>query len=164
MQIRRHRRRRAHRGDWAPWRHLNGSALKNSSNLFLVSRAAAGVRGTELGEGVWRRTDSGDGAGPRATTALISGGGRAAGHGPQTHFCISHLSRGAPAHCTPYERHLLSLATRHDGADNGERACGDHPTDHSTYNIYGAACRAARDSRALVQIPARDATDTTRRS
>lgn len=51
MQIRRHRRRRAHRGDWAPWRHLNGSALKNSSNLFLVSRAAAGVRGTELGGG-----------------------------------------------------------------------------------------------------------------
>ena len=77
MQIRRHRRRRARRGDGAPWRHLNGSALKNSSNLFLVSRAAAGVRGTELGEGVWRRTDSGDAAaqGPRATTALISGGG-----------------------------------------------------------------------------------------
>ena len=28
-----------------------GSALKNSSNLFLISRAAAGVRGTELGGG-----------------------------------------------------------------------------------------------------------------
>ena len=51
MQIRRHRRRRARRGDGAPWRHLNGSALKNSSSLFLISRAAAGVRGTELGGG-----------------------------------------------------------------------------------------------------------------
>ena len=109
MQIRRHRRRRAHRGDWAPWRHLNGSALKNSSNLFLVSRGRVEAH---------RRRRRG-GAGPRATTALISG---------ETHFCISDL------------------------------------TNHSTYNIYGAACRAARDSRALVQIPARDAIDTTRRS
>ena len=113
MQIRRHRRRRAHRGDWAPWRHLNGSALKNSSNLFLVSRAAAGVRGTELGEGVWRHRRGGDAA--------------AQGRAPR-----QRLFRGA-AGC-------------------------------STYNMYGAACRAARDSRALVQIPARDAVDTTRRS
>ena len=172
MQIRRHRRRRAHRGDWAPWRHLNGSALKNSSNLFLVSRAAAGVRGTELGggrvEGHGSRRERARAA-PRATTALTSRGGPwAAGRPPQAHLCISHLSGGAPAHCTPYERHLLSfwpLATTRRGITKGHDAAFTAIIRLITRHIiYGAACRAARDSRALVQIPARDAIDTTRRS
>ena len=95
MQIRRHRRRRAHRGDWAPWRHLNGSALKNSSNLFLVSRAAAGVRGTELGEGVWRRTDSGDAAAQgRAPRQRLFRG--AAGQPATAHkrISVSHICLG----------------------------------------------------------------------
>ena len=135
-------------------------------------RAAAGVRGTELGGGAWKGTGLAAnlrGAAPRATTALTSRGGPwAAGRPPQAHLCISHLSGGAPAHCTPYERHLLSfwpLATTRRGITKGHDAAFTAIIRLITRHIiYGVACRAARDSRALVQIPARDAVDTTRRS